>query len=63
MISDCTAVLTACSTTDAFMIAIRLAGAARKRFSVPRSISSIIVMPAHMLFGDMAFIAISPGTR
>jgi hypothetical protein len=44
------------------MIPIRLAGAARNRFSVPRSISSIIAMPAHMLL-DIAFIAISPGTR
>ena len=62
MISDCTAVLTACSATVAFMIAIRLAGETRNRFSVPRSISSIIVMPAHMLL-DMAFIAMTPGTR
>ncbi len=62
MISDCTVVLTACSTTVAFMIPIRLAGEARNLFSVPRSISSIIVMPAHMLL-DMAFIAIRPGTR
>jgi len=62
MISDCTVVLTACSTTVAFMIPIRLAGETRNRFSVPRSISSIIAMPAHMLF-DIAFIAIRPGTR
>ena len=62
MISDWTVVLTACSTTEAFMIPIRLAGAARNRFSVPRSISSIMAMPAHMLL-DIAFIAISPGTR
>ena len=50
------------AATEAFMIPTRLAGVARKRFSVPRSISSIIVMPAHML-PDMAFIAITPGTR
>ena len=62
MIRDWTVVLTACSTTVAFMIPTRLAGAVRNRFSVPRSISSIMVMPAHMLL-DMAFIAIRPGTR
>ena len=62
MISDCTVVLTACSATVAFMIPIRLAGETRNLFSVPRSISSIIDMPAHMLL-DMAFIAIRPGTR
>ncbi len=62
MISDCTVVLTACSATVALMIPTRLAGEARNRFSVPRSISSIIAMPAHMLLA-MAFIAIRPGTR
>ena len=62
MISVCTVVATACSTTLAFMIARRLAGVTRRRFSVPRSISSIIDMPAHM-FPDIAFSATMPGTR
>ena len=44
------------------MIASRLAGETRNLFSVPRSISSIMVMPAHMLL-DIAFIAMTPGTR
>ena len=55
-------VLTACSATEAFMIARRLAGVTRKRLRVPRSISSIIAMPAHML-PDIAFIATMPGIR
>jgi len=62
MISVCAVVETACSTTAAFMIARRLAGVTRNRLSVPRSISSIMAMPAHMLL-DMAFIATRPGTR
>ena len=62
MISVCTVVLTACSATVAFIIPTRLAGETRNRFSVPRSISSIIVMPAHMFF-DIAFIAMMPGIR
>ncbi len=55
-------VLTACSATEAFMIASRLAGVTSSRLRVPRSISSISVIPAHMLF-DIAFIATMPGTR
>ena len=62
MISVCTTVLTACSTTAAFMIASLLAGVTSSRLRVPRSISSIIVIPAHMLL-DIAFIAMTPGTR
>ena len=62
MMRVCTEVETACSTTAAFMIARRLAGVTRKRLRVPRSISSIIVMPAHML-PDIAFIATTPGIR
>ena len=62
MMRVCTVVETACSATEAFMIARRLAGVTRKRLRVPRSISSIIDMPAHML-PDIAFIATMPGIR
>ena len=62
MITDWKAVLTACSMTLALMSAPRLTGVIRKRLRVPRSISSIVPMPAHM-FDDTAFITTTPGTR
>ena len=55
-------VVTACSTTLAFMMRARLTGETRNRLSVPRSISSIVPIPAHML-ADTAFITTTPGTR
>ena len=57
-----TVVVTACSTTLAFISATRRAGETRKRFSVPRSISSIAFIPAHML-PFIALIATMPGIR
>ena len=62
MISDWIVVLTACSMTLAFMMAPRLTGVIRNRLSVPRSISSIVPMPAHML-DETALITTTPGTR
>jgi hypothetical protein len=62
MTTDWMVVLTACSTTLAFMMAARLTGVVRKRLSVPRSISSIVPMPAHM-FDETALITTTPGTR
>ena len=44
------------------MMAPRLTGVMRKRLSVPRSISSIVPMPAHM-FDEIALITTTPGTR
>ena len=51
-----------CSTTLAFMMAPRLTGVTRNRLRVPRSISSIMPMPAHM-FDETALITTTPGTR
>lgn len=44
------------------MSAARLTGVVRKRLRVPRSISSSVPMPAHML-EDSALITTTPGTR
>ena len=60
--TDWTTVLKACSRTLAFISAPRRTGVPRNRFSVPRSISSIVPMPAHML-DETAFITTTPGTR
>lgn len=62
MITDCTAVLMPFCTTLAFISALRLTGVVRKRFSVPRSISSSVPMPAHML-EPSALITTMPGIR
>ena len=62
MMTDWMPVLTACTMTLAFRMAARRIGVMRKRFSVPRSISSIVPMPAHML-AETAFITTTPGTR
>ncbi len=51
-----------CSTTLAFMMALRLTGVTRNRLRVPRSISSSMPMPAHM-FDETALITTTPGTR
>ena len=55
--------LIACTITFAFDDgADRPIGVIRNRFRVPRSISSIMPIPAHML-DDTAFITTTPGTR
>ena len=62
MTTDCTVVEKPCCTTLAFMSAARLTGVVRKRLRVPRSISSNVPMPAHML-EETALITTTPGTR
>src|SRR5205809_1089510 len=59
MIVDWRAVLSAATMTLVFMMADRLTGVMRNRLSVPRSISSIADMPAHM-FDETAFITTGP---
>lgn len=62
MTTDCTAVPMPFSTTLAFISALRLTGVVRKRLSVPRSISSRVPIPAHML-DPSALITTMPGIR
>src|SRR5215475_13216476 len=49
MMIDCTAMISACITAEALMMAERCNGSTRNRSMMPRSISSSTVMPLHML--------------